>query len=84
VASPNPIHPGASVRLVWAGAPIADGTRLTLLDLAGRRMVETSLTRAGNVWVTSLPASVTRGWPAGIYFARVDGQPGTARLVLLR
>jgi immune inhibitor A len=84
VASPNPVHPGTMVRLVWAGAPIPNGTRVTLLDLGGRRMAETSLTRAGNVWMTSLPASLTRAWPTGIYFARVDGQPGAARLVLLR
>jgi M6 family metalloprotease-like protein len=83
VASPNPVHPGTTVRLVWAGAPIPDGSRVTLLDLGGRRMAETSLTRAGNVWVASLPASLTRDWPTGIYFARVDGQPGAARLVLL-
>jgi hypothetical protein len=84
VASPNPVHPGTPVRLVWAGPPLADGTRVTLLDLGGRRMTETSLTRAGSVWVTNLPASVTRSWPTGIYFARVDGHPGSARLVLLR
>jgi hypothetical protein len=84
VASPNPVHPGTTVRLVWAGAPIPDGTRVTLLDLGGRRMAEASLARTGNVWMTSLPASLTRGWPTGLYFARVDGQPGGARLVLLR
>ncbi|HUK63660.1 MAG TPA: T9SS type A sorting domain-containing protein, partial [Dongiaceae bacterium] len=84
VASPNPVHPGTSVRLVWAGAPLAEGTKVTLLDLAGRRMTETSLTRAGSVWTASLPAALTRGWPTGIYFARVDGQSGAARLVLLR
>jgi immune inhibitor A len=84
VASPNPARPGATVRLVWAGTAIPDGTRVTLLDLAGRRVAETSLVRAGSVWVTGLAPSVTQTWPAGIYFARVDGQPGSARLVLLR
>ncbi|MFI5372394.1 MAG: hypothetical protein ACHQ52_12620, partial [Candidatus Eisenbacteria bacterium] len=81
---PDPARPGMAVRVVWAGPPLAEGTQVTVYDLAGRRIAQSRLAHVGGTWVTTLSPEVTRGWATGVYFARIDGQRGGARLVLLR
>jgi len=82
--SPDPSRSGTPVRIVWAGPPLAEGARVTLFDLSGRRVAAARMIHAGASWTAVLPATLTREWSAGVYFARIDGQRDSARLVLLR
>ena len=84
LAWPNPLHAGESLRLRYAGSSPIGEARVALFDLGGRRVAETRLVRDGESWVAAWPAEASRGWAAGVYFARVEGCAGVSRLVVLR
>lgn len=82
-AGPNPVAPGQGLAFRWpAGAP---GDAVELFDVAGRRVATARLERDLGPWRgATLDAGTVAGLRGGVYFARVRGGGGLARLVVLR
>jgi hypothetical protein len=82
---PNPLRAGAPL-VFRAGANLgSSGQVVDLFDLTGRRVTSVPLVRRGEEALGEVPGDATRGWPSGIYFARLRGRNlGGARLVVLR
>ena len=80
---PNPLRAGAALEMRWVSAamnhPVVD-----LYDLAGRRLATLSAAGSGAMQRLRVDGATTSSWPPGLYFARVRGVSGTARLVVLR
>jgi len=77
---PNPLRPGATLRLVGQGTPPAG---VEILDLSGRRVAAADLHLGRDGWSAEIPGTRTREWPSGVYFARLGGVVGSVRLVVL-
>ena len=76
---PDPLRAGQ--RLTINAAHLRSGEDVELLDLGGRRMAVTRATTAG---VAHLAPELTRTLQPGLYFVRVAGREGAARVVVLR
>jgi len=75
----NPHRAGEA--LEFAGGALVPGTRLELLDAAGRRVAEA---RAGEAGRAVFAPERTRALGAGLYFVRVLGAAAVGRVVVLR
>jgi M6 family metalloprotease-like protein len=81
---PNPLRAGASFEMRGSIALSAGHPTVDLYDLAGRRLATLKSSGEGGAWRLRVDGSITSTWPPGLYFARVRGQSGMARLVVLR
>jgi immune inhibitor A len=79
---PNPVRPGSAIVFAGPGAP--PGRMIELFDLAGRALASAPVAVEGRGWRAEIAGARTRAWRSGVYFARFEGEPGRARVVVLR
>jgi hypothetical protein len=82
--APNPARAGSSLELRADAAPAGTEAVLDVFDTGGRRVASVPVAANGAQWVARVPSGVTRGWPSGVYFARMRGASRTARVVVVR
>ena len=82
--APNPAQAGTP--LVARVGALRAGTSATLdvFDTSGRRVASVPMVRDGGGWSAHVWAGTSRGWPGGVYFARVRGSEQWARMVIVR
>jgi immune inhibitor A len=79
----NPIRAGSPLQLA-GDALLSAGERVEVLDLAGRRMATAAAEPTSGGWEARIGGEVTSGWRSGVYWVRLRGGSGSARVVVLR
>jgi len=83
-ALPNPVRAGSALTLRWVATRAPRSHSVSFYDLAGRRLGRVPLDAVGNEHLARLDPADVAGWRSGLVFARVDGEAGATRIVVLR